>query len=190
MSTARIEFAVQMTCNSCVETVRKCLQSVQGIENFEINLDKQSVILDTNLKTTEIQKILESSGKKVAVRGYSGSISGVSIIESSKRNVQGVVRFIQATPNLCIIDGTIDGLKPGSHGIQIHECGDLSQGNNLVFNTGHNFNTPHCFFLSHSFSINQLYIMLSVQFNYCFNEMILKLFFISATYLLHLLFPV
>ena len=27
-----------------------------------------------------------------------------------------------------MIDGTIDGLSPGRHGLNIHELGDLSQG--------------------------------------------------------------
>lgn len=128
MSETKIEFAVQMTCNSCVEAVKKALQSVNGITNFEVDLGKESVVVESNLPTLKIQEILESTGKKVAVKGYGGSIAGVSIIEASKRNVQGVIRFVQASPQVCIVDGTVDGLKPGRHGIHIHECGDISQG--------------------------------------------------------------
>ena len=29
---------------------------------------------------------------------------------------------------MCVIDGTVDGLSPGLHGLNIHELGDLSQG--------------------------------------------------------------
>lgn len=39
-----------------------------------------------------------------------------------------MVRFVQATPSTCIIDGTIDGLVPGEHSLEVHECGDLSRG--------------------------------------------------------------
>lgn len=46
----------------------------------------------------------------------------------SSMNVNGVVRFIQINENECVIDGTIDGLSPGKHGIHIYECGDLSKG--------------------------------------------------------------
>lgn len=41
---------------------------------------------------------------------------------------QGVVRMIQVSPDLCVIEGTIDHLKPGQHSIVVHELGDLSEG--------------------------------------------------------------
>uniref|UniRef100_A0A3B3S9H3 Copper chaperone for superoxide dismutase n=1 Tax=Paramormyrops kingsleyae TaxID=1676925 RepID=A0A3B3S9H3_9TELE len=42
-------------------------------------------------------------------------------------SIQGVVRFLQVTPERCLIDGTIDGLQPGLHGLHVHELGDLTQ---------------------------------------------------------------
>ena len=50
--------------------------------------------------------------------------------------VRGVVRFTQLDEE-CVIDGTIDGLKPGPHGFHIHTGGDLSQGCN---NLGEHYN--------------------------------------------------
>lgn len=41
--------------------------------------------------------------------------------------IMGVIRFAE-TPDGCLIDGTVDGLAPGKHGMHIHECGDISQG--------------------------------------------------------------
>ena len=38
--------------------------------------------------------------------------------------VQGVVRFLQLTPERCLIEGTIDGLQPGLHGLHVHQFGD------------------------------------------------------------------
>ena len=35
---------------------------------------------------------------------------------------------VQVSEGLCVIDGTVDGLSPGLHGLNIHELGDLSQG--------------------------------------------------------------
>ena len=32
----------------------------------------------------------------------------------------------------CVIEGTVDGLKPGEHGLAVHETGDISQGCNTV----------------------------------------------------------
>ena len=28
----------------------------------------------------------------------------------------------------CVVEGTIDGLSPGEHGLAVHEAGDVSQG--------------------------------------------------------------
>ena len=52
-----------------------------------------------------------------------GGNSGYSV----SKNIMGVIRFAQ-TPDGCIIDGTVDGLTPGEHGMHIHECGDISEG--------------------------------------------------------------
>jgi len=46
----------------------------------------------------------------------------------SPSDINGVVRFIQINENECVVDGTIDGLLPGKHGIHVYECGDLSNG--------------------------------------------------------------
>lgn len=42
-------------------------------------------------------------------------------------NIQGVVRFLQLSEETCLIDGTIDGLDPGPHGLHVHTLGDLTQ---------------------------------------------------------------
>lgn len=56
MSSNKIEFAVQMTCDSCVDKVQKALKDVPGVNNVEINLEKQSVVVDTSLPTLDVQK--------------------------------------------------------------------------------------------------------------------------------------
>lgn len=128
MATTKIEFAVQMTCDSCVEAVKKSLENVEGVKSFDVDLKKGSVVVDSNLAVIDVQRKLESTGRKVVIKGQAGSLAAVSILEACSSNVQGVVRFIQADPDTCVIDGTIDGLKPGAHQISIHECGDLSKG--------------------------------------------------------------
>jgi hypothetical protein len=46
-----------------------------------------------------------------------------------ERRIHGLVRFIQANEEQCIIEGTVDGLAPNSPArINIHEFGDLSDG--------------------------------------------------------------
>lgn len=42
--------------------------------------------------------------------------------------IQGVIRFVQTTPDCCVVEGTVDGLTPGQHAVCVHENGDLSEG--------------------------------------------------------------
>lgn len=129
MPESQIEFAVQMTCESCVEAVKKALGGAPGIKDVFVDLEKGSVVVNTTLPTLEVQEKLESTGRKVVVRGYAGSSAGVAILDTGISNIQGVVRFVQVSPSSCIIDGTIDGLQPGEElKLAVHECGDLSQG--------------------------------------------------------------
>ena len=44
---------------------------------------------------------------------------------------KGVVRMTQIDGHQCVIEGTVDGLLPGLHGLAIHETGDTSQGRGL-----------------------------------------------------------
>ncbi|KAK5647457.1 hypothetical protein RI129_002349 [Pyrocoelia pectoralis] len=127
---SQIELAVQMTCTSCVKAVRDSL-NIPGVSNVVINLENNSVVVDTTLTTSEVLRHLESSGKKAVVKGYAGSLAAVAILDVSK-HIQGVVRLVQINSETCVIDGTVDGLKPGKHGLFIHESGDLSNGCNSV----------------------------------------------------------
>ncbi|GJQ87877.1 hypothetical protein Trydic_g1148 [Trypoxylus dichotomus] len=107
MSLTQIEFAVQMTCDSCVKAVEK---------------------IDTYLSTQEVQKLLQNSGRKAVVKGYAGQHAGVAILDTGTPSIKGVVRFIQINNDTCVVDGVVDGLQPGLHNLSVHECGDLSKG--------------------------------------------------------------
>ena len=59
----------------------------------------------------------------------SGSQSlGAAVAAMQGDNVRGVVRLVQVDPATCVIEGTIDGLLPGTHGLYVHELGDISSG--------------------------------------------------------------
>lgn len=55
------------------------------------------------------------------------------------------MRFSSAeeTPAGCVVDGVIDGLAPGLHGIHVHECGDISRGCESVGNHYNPRNVRH-----------------------------------------------
>ncbi|XP_070622488.1 copper chaperone for superoxide dismutase [Erythrolamprus reginae] len=127
-----LEFAVEMTCQNCVEAVQKTLQKAPGLRIVDIQLASQTVLVETSLATEEVQKLLETTGRKAVLKGMGGSVPGLLgtaavAIVSGRGLIQGVVRFLQVSPAKCLVEGTVDGLQPGLHGLHVHEFGDLSR---------------------------------------------------------------
>uniref|UniRef100_A0ABI8AS91 Superoxide dismutase copper chaperone n=1 Tax=Felis catus TaxID=9685 RepID=A0ABI8AS91_FELCA len=125
-----LEFAVQMTCESCVDAVRTSLQGVAGVQSVEVQLENQMVLVQTTLPSQEVQALLEGTGRQAVLKGMGSGLlqnlgAAVAILEGPGP-VQGVVRFLQLTPERCLIEGTIDGLEPGPHGLHVHQFGDLT----------------------------------------------------------------
>ncbi|KAM5137853.1 copper chaperone for superoxide dismutase isoform 2-T2 [Mantella aurantiaca] len=105
---------------------------MQGIQNVTVNLESESVLVDTILPALEVQNLIESSGRRAVLKGM-GSIKSQNLgaavaMMSGEESVQGVVRFLQVSEDICVIDGSLDGLSPGVHGLHIHEFGDNSAG--------------------------------------------------------------
>ncbi|KOC67190.1 Copper chaperone for superoxide dismutase [Habropoda laboriosa] len=130
-----------MTCQKCVDSVRNSLTGINGIESIDISLEKGNVVIETNLPYSIIQEKIEQSGRQAVLKGYGNHSSAVAMLGGNSgysvdNKVMGVIRFAQ-TPDGCLIDGTVDGLTPGKHGMHIHECGDISQGCDSV---GDHFN--------------------------------------------------
>ncbi|XP_055436701.1 copper chaperone for superoxide dismutase isoform X1 [Bubalus kerabau] len=126
-----LEFAVQMTCQSCVDAVRTSLQGIAGIQSVEVQLENQMVLVQTTLPSQEVQALLEGTGRQAVLKGMGSGLlqnlgAAVAIL-GGPGPVQGVVRFLQLTPERCLIEGTIDGLQPGLHGLHVHQFGDLTR---------------------------------------------------------------
>ncbi|XP_008577213.1 PREDICTED: copper chaperone for superoxide dismutase [Galeopterus variegatus] len=136
-----LEFAVQMTCQSCVDAVRKSLQGVAGVQGVEVQLENQMVLVQTTLPSQEVQALLEGTGRQAVLKGMGSSqlqnLGAAVAILGGPGTVQGVVRFLQLTPERCLIEGTIDGLEPGLHGFHVHQYGDLT---NNCSSCGDHFN--------------------------------------------------
>ncbi|EXX69615.1 Ccs1p [Rhizophagus irregularis DAOM 197198w] len=143
-----------MTCNSCVESVKKVLTQIPGINRFDIDLNDQKVIVEGTAPPSAVSKKLKETGKKVIVRGQ-GTIQGqhagaaVCIFDNYTyipldqgettrlKKPQGLARLVQIDTDNCLIDVTIQGISPGYHGIHIHELGDISRGSE---STGNHYN--------------------------------------------------
>ncbi|KAF9351020.1 hypothetical protein BGX34_000853 [Mortierella sp. NVP85] len=155
----KTEFAVEMTCGSCVDDVVKVLGDVEGIKKYDIDLAEQRVVVEGSAPPSLVSRLLRSTGKTVIVRG-SGTAQGVhsgaavcmldinhdspeGITLPSSNQPYGLVRFLQVDPETCVVDVTVQNLTPGDHGIHIHEFGDTSKG---ASNCGPHFNptnVPH-----------------------------------------------
>ncbi|XP_061462387.1 copper chaperone for superoxide dismutase isoform X2 [Rhineura floridana] len=130
-TSCRLEFAVQMTCQNCVDAIQSSLRGIPGLQVLHIQLDSQIVLVETSLSTEKAQSLLESTGRKAVLKGMGGAVpesfGGAAVaMMSGLVLVQGVVRFLQVSPQSCLIDGTIDGLEPGLHGLHVHEFGDVT----------------------------------------------------------------
>ncbi|KAG7241515.1 hypothetical protein INR49_025419 [Caranx melampygus] len=132
----KLEFAVQMTCESCAQKVRAALEGkpvsfvFAGVKSVTIDVGREEVLVESALTTAEVQAMIESTGRRAVLKGIGGSeqdLGAAVAMLDGVRKIQGVVRFLQLSEERCLIDGTIDGLEPGPHGLHVHTLGDLTQ---------------------------------------------------------------
>jgi len=140
--TATAEFSVNMTCGKCEEKIKKVLES-KNIRDFQIDLQDQTVKISSSLPTDHLKSLVEETGKVAVLIGVGGvnpekqvpsNGLGAAVAMIGKdgdyfcRGTQGVIRFNQIDRESCVIEGTVDGLSPGEHGLAVHETGDISAG--------------------------------------------------------------
>lgn len=125
----KIEFAVQISGTQCVDKVQAALEDVGLVD---VDVDKGSVLVETNLPWIDIQRRIEATGRRAVLSGFGGQ-SAVSMVDHGNEltKVRGVVRFCARTANEkgAVVDGVIDGLEANrSYKLNVHECGDISEG--------------------------------------------------------------
>ncbi|NXL68681.1 CCS dismutase, partial [Chordeiles acutipennis] len=102
------------------------------VELLELRLEEQLVLVETTAPSERVRELLEASGRRAVLRGMGGSADGQfwghlgAAVAAFAGAVKGLVRFLQVTPKCCLVDGAIEGLPPGPHGLHVHEFGDLS----------------------------------------------------------------
>ena len=103
-------------------------------------MPSERVVVTSSRSSDELKEIIESNGK-IAVLVGSGlgsralktktaavAMLGMDGNFLSTSGPKGVIRMTQLDPEHCVIEGTVDGLTPGAHGLAVHETGDTSQG--------------------------------------------------------------
>ncbi|XP_034713156.1 copper chaperone for superoxide dismutase-like isoform X2 [Etheostoma cragini] len=126
-----LEFAVQMTCESCAVKVRAALEGKPGVTSVSIDVGKEQVLVESSLTSAEVQALIETTGRRAVLKGIGGleqDLGSAVAMLAGVGKIQGVVRFLQLSEERCLIDGTIDGLEPGPHGLHVHTLGDLTLG--------------------------------------------------------------
>ncbi|KAI0022014.1 Cu,Zn superoxide dismutase-like protein [Xylariomycetidae sp. FL0641] len=148
-------FAVHMTCDHCVKSVSDALYSIEGITKVDANLKDQLVAVEGTAAPSAIVKAIEATGRDAILRGSGASNSAaVSILETyhrsqhdgealvpatdpgasvngtkaSDREVRGLARMVQVSPNMTLVDLTVQGVAPGVYHASIREYGDLKFG--------------------------------------------------------------
>jgi len=114
-----------MTCQACVDDVKRALQKVQGVEGCEVDLATKQVVVTGRAPPSQVSKALKGTGRQVLVRGAgtaSGSHEGaaVAILETPLRaldgdsdqhtqQVHGIARMVQVStsPLLTLLDLTV-----------------------------------------------------------------------------------
>nr|KAF6464418.1 copper chaperone for superoxide dismutase [Rousettus aegyptiacus] len=92
-----LEFAVQMTCQSCVDAVRKSLQGVAGIQGVEVQLENQTVLLQTTLPSQEVQALLEGTGRQAVLKGMGSDLLPVGTTLTLMERLTGARRTLTGT---------------------------------------------------------------------------------------------
>ena len=115
-----------MKNEKCKESLQKLLD---GSGSVDIDVEKGRILIETDVPWSILVEKLESTGRKVALTGFSGGQSAVSMISvcpSPNLDIKGVVRFCSAEKG-AVIDGVVDGLEANKKfNFNINECGDIS----------------------------------------------------------------
>ena len=118
-------------------TLLRLFDTHSRLRLLELRPETQTVLLEAEVGAERVKELLESSGRRAVLRGMgvpAGSPGGprggdtTAAVAALSGGVRGLVRFLQVSPELCVVDGVIDGLRPGPHGLHVHEFGDTSEG--------------------------------------------------------------
>ncbi|KAJ5896255.1 uncharacterized protein N7473_005654 [Penicillium subrubescens] len=126
-------FSVPMTCEGCVKDVSTTLSKLDGIKKVEANLKDQLVFVEGTAPPSSIVTAIQNTGRDAILRG-SGTTdsSAVCILETHSTTVankiRGLARMVQVSPNMTLVDLTINGLSSGKYYATIREAGDISRG--------------------------------------------------------------
>ncbi|KAJ5215895.1 uncharacterized protein N7498_002302 [Penicillium cinerascens] len=126
-------FAVPMTCEGCVKDISSSLYKLDGIKKVDANLKDQLLFIEGTAPPSSIVSAIQDTGRDAILRG-SGTTnsSAVCILETHcstvSNKIRGLARMVQVSPNMTLVDLTVNGMAPGKYWATVREAGDISQG--------------------------------------------------------------
>ncbi|KAK9472316.1 superoxide dismutase [Dipodascopsis tothii] len=128
-------FAVPLECEACVADVSKALQTVPGIERYDVNLADQLVSVEGEVAPSSVVSSIRSTGRDAIVRGSGEPNSAaVCILETHDPKfraspIRGLARMVKASASTTLLDLTLDGMPPNSKFYaSIRTSGNISNG--------------------------------------------------------------
>ena len=126
-------FAVPLSCEDCIKDVSTSLYKLDGISNVSASLKDNLISITGTAAPSSIVSAIEATGRDAILRG-SGKAerAAVCILETHASNVQehvrGLIRMVQVSSTMTILDMTLKGVSPGSYKVSVRERGDISEG--------------------------------------------------------------
>lgn len=133
-NTFTVTYAVDLHCQSCVDSVQSALKRVDGLVSVECDISNQIVSVTGSSAPSQIVKAIQSTGRDAIVRGTGQPNSAaVCILESfddadSIQPVKGLARMVAVSPQQTLFDITLNGLPKGIYYPSVRALGDLSRG--------------------------------------------------------------
>ncbi|KAK6851758.1 heavy-metal-associated domain-containing protein [Apiospora arundinis] len=136
-------FNVHMTCDDCIKAVSDSLYSLDGVTKVDADLKEQLVTVEGTAAPSAIVSAIEATGRDAILRGSGApNSSAVCILETfhddgkaevvpedgKQREVRGLARMVQVSPDTTLVDLTLHGVDAGKYTATIRAYGDLSDG--------------------------------------------------------------
>ncbi|CAN3357348.1 superoxide dismutase 1 copper chaperone [Diutina catenulata] len=128
-----IVFNVDMTCQSCVDSVSQAVDKVPGIDSYKVDLANKQLITNGSAAPSTIVEAVQSTGKDAIIRGTGKPDSAaVCILENftlqEARPVKGMARMVAVAENDLVVDLTLNGVPKGTYYPTIRSSGNLADG--------------------------------------------------------------
>nr|OQO30491.1 hypothetical protein B0A51_01720 [Rachicladosporium sp. CCFEE 5018] len=126
-------FAVPLSCEDCIKSVSDSLYKLNGISSVSADLKAQLIHITGTTAPSSIVSAIQDTGRDAILRGSGKAESAaVCILEthasSITDNVRGLIRMVQVSTTMTVLDMTLRGVKPGTYNVTVRESGDISRG--------------------------------------------------------------